>query len=289
MAYVPSVRKRGRMPELPEVETITRQLRGEIMGQMVRKVRVFDPKLQDQGLERIEGRVVSSLCRRGKYIIFGFGDRLYLIAHLRMTGQFSWRRDGGDLPKHLRAIFRFGSGNLCYADQRRFGTLTVRDDLDTLSRLGIEPLNPGFNGGFLYQIVQRNRLRTKELLMDQYKIAGIGNIYASEILFSAYIHPQRRANSLSKAEADRLAARTKDILNRAIQENGTTVANYLDAGGERGRFQGFLQVYGREGEACPVCGSLIERIRQSGRSTYFCPHCQGQERDGAVGPSVTQP
>jgi len=264
------------MPELPEVEIITRQLREKVLGQRVEKVEALDPKLQGQGLERIEGGVISSLWRRGKNIIFGFGEQLHLIAHPRMTGQFFWHTDEDPPPKHLRALFRFSRGNLYWVDQRRFGILTVREDLDLLSGLGIEPLKSEFNGEYLHQIAQKSIRRIKELLMDQHKIAGIGNIYASEILFSARIHPQRRTITLSRAEADRLAARTKTLLKRAIQENGTTIANYLDTGGRRGGFQQLLQVYGKEGGPCPECGHLIERFRQSGRSTYFCPHCQGK-------------
>ncbi len=264
------------MPELPEVETIARQLREKVLGQRVEKVGVLDPKLQGKGIERVRARVISSLWRRGKNIVFGFREHLYLIAHPRMTGQFSWHIGEEPPPKHLRAIFRFSRGNLCWVDQRRFGTLTVREDLDSLWGLGIEPLSPEFNGEYLHQMTKRSIRRIKEFLMDQHKIAGIGNIYASEILFSAGIHPLRRVNTLSRIEADRLAARTKTILKRAIQENGTTIANYLDTGGREGGFQELLQVYGKEGRPCPDCSHPIERFRQSGRSTYYCPHCQGK-------------
>jgi len=261
------------VPELPEVETITRQLRNRVLGQRVKGVDILDPKLQGQAIERIRGGVISSLRRRGKNIIFGFGGTLYLIAHPRMTGQFSWHIDGNSL-KHLRAIFHMSGGDLCWIDQRRFGTLMVSEDLNLLSGLGVEPLSPEFNEGYLYQITRRSLRRIKEFLMDQGRIAGIGNIYAAEILFSAGIHPQRRANTLSRGETDRLAAKTKAILSKAVQEKGTTIDNYLDTEGGKGNYQKLLQVYGRAEEPCPNCGHPIERIRQSGRSTYFCPHCQ---------------
>ncbi len=263
------------MPELPEVETITRQLREKVLGQRVEEVEVLDPKLQRGELERIEGGVISSLWRRGKNIIFGFAEGLYLLAHLRMTGWFCWQRDKKPSPVHQRAILQFGQGKLYYVDQRRFGNLVVREDLNSLSTLGIEPLSPEFNGEYLYQRTQESRREIKVLLMDQGKIAGIGNIYASEILFSAGIHPLRQANTLTLREAERLTAGTKATLETAIRENGTTVANYRDIGGEEGGFQNLLQVYGREGKPCLVCGFPIERMWQSGRSTYFCPRCQG--------------
>lgn len=261
------------MPELPEVETITRQLKDRVLGQRVKGVEILDPKLQGKGIERIRTEVISSLRRRGKNIVFGFGTGLYLIAHPRMTGKFLWHPDGHPL-QHLRAVFQLSRGDLCWIDQRRFGTLMVSEDLNLLSSLGVEPLSPEFNDGYLCGITKGSRRSIKEFLMDQYKIAGIGNIYAAEILFSAGIHPQRRAGTLSQGEIALLVHRTKDILSKAVEERGTTIANYLDTEGSIGGYQKLLQVYGRAGEPCPNCGHPIERIRQSGRSTYFCPHCQ---------------
>ncbi len=261
------------MPELPEVETITRQLRGKVLGQRVKGVEVLDPKLQGKGIRRIRGEVISSLQRRGKNIIFGFREDLYLIAHPRMTGRFLWHPDHYPL-QHLRAILQLSGGDLYWIDQRRFGTLMVSEDLHLLSSLGVEPLSPEFSEGYLYQITKGSLRRIKEFLMDQRRIAGIGNIYAAEILFSAGIHPQRRANTLSRGEIAILVARTKSILSKAVQEKGTTVDNYLDTKGDRGGYQELLLVYGKAGEPCPNCGHPIEKVRQSGRSTYFCPHCQ---------------
>jgi len=261
------------MPELPEVETITRQLGEQVLGQRVKGVEILDPKLQGKGIERIRTDVITSLRRRGKNIIIGFETGLYLIAHPRMTGKFLWHPDGHSL-QHLRAVFQLSGGDLCWVDQRRFGSLMVSEDLRLLSGLGVEPLSPEFTDGYLYRIGQRSSRQIKELLMDQRRIAGIGNIYAAEILFSAGIHPQRRANTLSREEIAILVQRTRVILSKAVEERGTTIADYLDTRGDTGGYQKLLQVYGRAGFPCPHCGRPIERIRQSGRSTYYCPHCQ---------------
>lgn len=255
------------MPELPEVEIIVKGLK-EFEGRRIEKVEVFDDRFK--GIERVKGKNIHKIHRRGKYIIFNFNPSLSLIIHLGMTGRFSFKGE----DSHIRASFKFDNKTLYFVDTRRFGSLKITKKKEPLPHLGLEPLSKEFNAKFLLEKTEKSRRRIKDFLMDQHRIAGIGNIYANEILFKSRIHPERKANTLSKIEVDILIKEIKNTLKRAIVEGGTTIRDYRNSKGRVGRFQDSLTAYGREGKSCRICGSPIRRIKQSGRSTYFCEICQ---------------
>jgi len=203
--------------------------------------------------------------RRGKYIVFAL-DRGFLVFHLRMTGQLLL----GDAPADgARLALRVDGGWLSFVDRRRLATVAYSPELDL--ELGPEPLG---DLSWLPGALGRSKRPIKAWLLDQKNIAGIGNIYAAEILFSAGIDPRRPANSLTPDEVERLGVAIREVLTEAIAYRGTTFSDYRDPAGNPGGFQGLLRVYQRAGEPCPRCGTAIERIELGGRGTYFCPRCQ---------------
>lgn len=266
------------MPELPEVETIRRALKQEILGLTLRNLHVKErvhllKNCSPSQLKRsLIGRELTSLARRGKYLIFDFGA-CSIVLHLRMSGRLLLQP-----ADHTRLIFDFADKKLFFDDARRFGMLYLSrfdhlDELKPLRELGIEPLSPEYTLPAF-----RERLQTKQeikrLLLDQRKIAGLGNIYANEALFEARIHPERSAHTLSRQETQRLFAAVPAVLRRALAAGGTSIESYRTPQGELGRFQNEFSVYGCAGKPCPRCGSLLQRIFQGGRSSYFCPRCQ---------------
>lgn len=262
------------MPELPEVETIRRGLT-RLEGRLLTQVEVRDSRLlrgcAPAELVRLRGHL-KEISRRGKFLIFRF-DEHALVLHLGMTGRLL-PREG----RYTRLVLHFSEEKLVLDDPRRFAALCCTraaelDELGPLKRLGIEPFTAGYTFENFWKIL-RTRREIKRLLLDQRKLAGLGNIYASEALFRAGINPLRPASSLSPAEAKRLFEVIPRLLEEAIAAQGTTISDYRTATGESGRFQELLQVYGRAGEPCRRCGRPIERIEQGGRSTYFCPSCQ---------------
>jgi len=195
-----------------------------------------------------------------------------------MTGKFLSYHTRPRENAHLRILFGFNDGSwLAYHDQRALGTLfTVQDKevVSELDKLGVEPFSPSFTPNFLYQMTRQSRQPLKEFLLNQNRVVGLGNIYASEVLYDCGMHPERGAESLSRDEVKRLTASIKGILRQAVEANGTSLSNYRDLLDQTGNFQTSLKVYGREGERCERCGTEIKRIKQKGRSSYFCPQCQ---------------
>ncbi|HEU68920.1 MAG TPA: bifunctional DNA-formamidopyrimidine glycosylase/DNA-(apurinic or apyrimidinic site) lyase [Candidatus Acetothermia bacterium] len=256
------------MPELPEVETIVRGLRPHVVGKALTAVEVEDPKLDSLRSAFVLPATVRSIERRGKHVLFDLGDRV-LVLHPRMSGRIVW---GRRKPRErVRLSLRFADGGVYFVDPRRLGTAkVVREFSDDL---GPEPLG---DLAWLPSALQGSRMPVKFWLMDQRKIAGIGNIYAAEILFRAGIAPRRRADSLSRSEIARLQQAIPSVLEAAIACGGTTLRDRLYRGprGEIGEFCFELAVYGRAGEPCRRCGNPIERTVLGGRGTYFCPHCQ---------------
>ncbi len=269
------------MPELPEVETIVRDLDRLVRHQTVAHVRVLRPDLIEGGsvaaFEReITGRRIDRVTRRAKNILFHLGDDL-LVVNLGMTGRMQVTDDASD-PPYLGVRFTLGDGRfLIYSDVRRFGSLrfaTAEGWAARESELGLEPLSKEFAADVIYDLAQRSRVAVKTWLMDQRRIVGVGNIYASEALFRAAIDPTRSANSLEPGEVTRLRDSIRQVLEEAIEFRGTTFLDYRDASGERGGFKDRLLVYDREGKPCTVCGTPIARIVQGGRSTFYCTKCQ---------------
>jgi formamidopyrimidine-DNA glycosylase len=273
------------MPELPEVETVRRSLIAKIVGHHIQSLRVGDfpgvlgtNRIEDV-LPRIAGRAVRGVRRRAKYLIIDLDDDTAIVVHLRMTGRLSAvPHDEPPLRfEHLAIVFDNGL-DLRFSDQRKFGRVIHMhgDDLDRLERrLGREPLERGFSAAWLQERLQRRPGKIKAVLLDQGLIGGLGNIYVDESLFSAGIHPERPANTLSADEVRRLHRAIRGVLRAAVDGRGTTFSSFEDAEGNRGGYGGRLLVYGRGGKRpCPRCGMPVERTIVGGRGTSFCPRCQ---------------
>lgn len=275
------------MPELPEVETIRRDLADEVEGRTVRSTRVHQPDIlmnlpsPDAFRREVAGRSVSSLDRRAKYLLFRLDDGRVLQVQLRMTGRFALgaeRPDPGEFS-HVAAELELDDGRtLWYDDVRRLGgfRLLEADDWARESRrLGPEPLGGSWETGELADALAGRRAPVKNLLLDQELVAGVGNIYASEALHAARIDPRRPGGTLDADEVERLHGAVRSILREALAHAGTTFRDYRAVNGRSGRFQERLSVYAREGDPCRRCGEPVRRVVLAGRATFFCPGCQG--------------
>ena len=271
------------MPELPEAETIARDLDPRLAGATIRRVAIRhedviagEPTLF---AERLIGRTFSGAGRRGKNVVLGFEDAGRLVVNLGMTGRLvlSDAPRASDLT-HVAVRFVLEDGRtLLYDDTRRFGLLQVFDATDWRIRdqeLGVEPLDEAFTAEMLHAMTRNTRLPIRNFLLDQYRVAGVGNIYALEALYLAGVRPTRRARTLTRAETRLLRDALRHILARAIEHRGTTFSDYRDGSGEAGGFEPLLQVYGREGEPCVRCGAPIKRRVLTNRSAFYCPGCQ---------------
>ena len=264
------------MPELPEVETVARQLQRRIQGQCVFGLRILDEKLRVSPAPRLKGLQVARVDRFEKQVRIRFegaGRPRWLLVHLRMTGRLHWSTEG-EAPKHVRAIFTLERGRLLFIDTRRFGTFTWVGDACEFDRPGVDPTMDAFTPERLKTLLEKSRTPLKPWLLRQDRIVGLGNIYASEILWRAGLSPRRRAGRLRPSEIAKLHEAVRSIIERAIENCGTTFSDFQDTDGSIGSYQRFLKVYGREGEPCPRCGSAIARLVQQQRSTFFCPACQ---------------
>jgi formamidopyrimidine-DNA glycosylase len=297
------------MPELPEVETIRRQLEPTILGRRIEAVEVLDARWSRPVPPRevelaLAGRRIERVGRRGKYLVLGLDDGRTLAMHLRMTGNLLLAAGdadapsgdgtvklggprgygGGIEPRHLRAVLHLeGGARLLFTDPRRFGQAVVLDDEAELdryfaSRLGIEPLSEALTADELCRLAAGRRAPLKSFLLNQLGIAGIGNIYADEALHRAALHPLSPAGSMKPEDCERLRRGIVEALEAGLRSGGASVDDYLDARGERGTMQGEFLVHTREGAPCPRCGAEIRRIVVAGRSTYFCPSCQRRLR-----------
>lgn len=273
------------MPELPEVETVKRSLSEHIIGRSITGVTVHQDtviKTPDSCdfVSRITGQSFSYINRRGKYLLFGLSRGSILVAHLRMTGRLVYAPEDEPVLKHTHVIFHLdNSFQLRFTDQRRFGCLWLVSGkgiecISGLCSLGPEPLGPEFTRHALAELLKGRKTKMKALLLDQRLIAGIGNIYADEILFHSGIHPERAASSLTGIEIDRLWEAARQVLDEAVQHRGTSFSDYVDGRGEKGTHQNHLKVYQREGSPCARCGSEIQRIKVGSRSSYYCSGCQ---------------
>jgi len=269
------------MPELPEVETTVRALRDPLVGQIFRDVRNFWPRqiaMPDFGelRERIRGRRIDAIGRRGKYLLFELDSGETLIVHLKMSGHLSVVPKETVLNKHVHTVFELTNGKeLRFRDQRKFGRVyLVRQTDDVLAGLGPEPLEPEFTADMLAtRLSSRTRL-LKPLLLDQTFVAGIGNIYANEALHHARLHPERRADSLSEAEVVALHSAIRKSLAIGLANDGASVELFAKPDGSKGRMQNSFVVHGRDGMPCLRCAGIVQRSVIGGRSSYFCPDCQ---------------
>lgn len=268
------------MPELPEVETIRRDLAHDIRGKRIENVQILHPKVikepsPEQFKRRLKGVTFKDFLRRAKVLIIEFSSGDYLVVHLRMTGQLIYSKKKQD---KARVIFCLSNGEyLNFNDQRLFAQLHLVSDwrkLKFIQSLGPEPLEKDFTLDKFKQMLATKRTKIKPLLLDQKFIAGIGNIYAQEALFVAGILPTRPANKINSPEVNQLYQAIQEILKEAIQYKGSSVDNYVNGRGEQGKYHLRLKVYARKGQPCFKCPGKIEKSSLGGRGTCFCPKCQ---------------
>jgi formamidopyrimidine-DNA glycosylase len=272
------------VPELPEVETVVRDLRPQLAGKRITAITVSPYRLRKQWLATWEpllvGRRILEVRRRGKWIILDLDRGLHLLMHLGMTGQLRVMPADAPVGTHTHIIARLGRGEaqLRFRDVRRFGSATLFSDRTLLDRffeenkLGPEPFE--LDGEHLSAALARTDRCLKAVLLDQRVVAGVGNIYADESLFQARLHPAQLGRETTVLEARRLQRAIVEVLNRAIERRGSSIRDYVGGLGGKGRYQEEFRVYGRTGKPCPRCGTPIVRIRLAGRSTHLCPRCQ---------------
>ena len=276
------------MPELPEVETIVRGLRPKLSGLVTGRLRVYYPALirKDNhfSLQRIRGKKIKDVRRRGKMILMECQGPLYLIFHLKMTGRLLWttRSTPRDKHTHLALSFKRRTHELRFRDVRKFGFVRCLEasnplECEELRRLGPEPLE--LDLGSFARLFLGRKGRMKSLLLDQTFLAGIGNIYADEMLFEAGLHPLTPASSLTNAQKKRLWTAMRNVLRRAIAAGGSTIRDFKNADGADGLFQQEHRVYGRESLPCRRCGAKIRRLKIGARTSHFCPRCQRRRRN----------
>jgi formamidopyrimidine-DNA glycosylase len=278
------------MPELPEVETIRRQLAPQLGGRTIERAEILDarwtrPDPPGPVARELSGTRVERIARAGKYLIWELAGDRYLLVHLRMTGNLLWNPEPE--PVHTRARFELDSGDrVVYVDPRRFGTGHLLHgararDAYLSERLGPEPLTPRFTTEYLRRAASGRSAPVKAFVLDQRRIAGVGNIYADEALFRAQIHPLRPAGRLSTAQIDRLRAGIEESLRAGIDAKGASIDDFRHVDGARGSFQDRFLVHMREGQPCPRCATTIRKIVVGGRGTYVCEHCQPRPRHRA--------
>ncbi len=274
------------MPELPEVETYARDLSGRLTGRRFTGARVDWPRQLPRNTpeeldRRIRGQRVEAVGRRGKYIVMDLSEDRLLV-HLKMSGRLQIAPASAPDNPHAHVVLGMDEGEeLRFHDPRKFGRVYLLADASPLlGDLGPEPLDPGFDVELFRERLAGRRGRLKPLLLDQRFLAGLGNIYVDESLWQARLHPLRSADSLSAAEQAALHAAIVDVLGRAVEARGTSFseAGYRDLTGNMGEMQGSLQVFRRQGEPCPACGTPIERMTVGQRGTHICPHCQAAPR-----------
>lgn len=264
------------MPELPEVETVRRTL-VDLTGQVIREYVLYTPsilKRADYNLDEITSRKLQDLRRRGKFLIFDLGPQRLMIIHLGMSGRLFRTSPGREKEKHLHFAFWIGEVEVRYVDPRRFGGIRlVTNEDEFFAHMGPEPLGKTEIPGLKEKLAKR-KSPIKAALLDQGVVAGLGNIYADEVLYAAGVDPRKACACLTEQEVNRLEQAIPKVLEESITKRGTTFRDYRDGHNNPGGFAACLAVYGRKGEPCPRCGTPVECVRLAGRSTHFCPQCQ---------------
>lgn len=269
------------MPELPEVETVVRALRPQLVGYAIQDVQntwprhIATPDFAELRT-RVRGLQFTAITRRAKYIICHLSGHEHLLFHLKMTGNLAIVPAAFPLGKHTHTTFFLDdSRELHFTDPRKFGRVYLTRDLDEIvGKLGPEPLEATFTPAVLQSRLQSHKQAIKKTLLDQTVLAGVGNIYADEALYEAGIHPTRPANTLAEAELTALHAAIQSVLQLGIDREGASISNYIKPDGTKGDMQNAVAVFRRTGMGCYRCGRVIERMVLGGRSTHFCPGCQ---------------
>ena len=287
------------MPELPEVETVRMQLLAKVVGKTISGVEVFHSKTvaHDEDIEdKLENKTIEHINRVGKLLIFSFinAPDLFLLAHLKMTGQFFYvegeavvtggghsmsENDVSEFPgRHTRVSFSFDDGSMLYFnDMRIFGYAKLANAEEVKKAragFGPEPIDSDFDCVWFSDSLRKKRTVVKAALLNQSFIAGLGNIYVDEALWRAKVRPERKANKVTKAEATALCAAAGDVMNESIKVGGTTFQSFVDTDGKHGNFKDYLKVFGKQGQPCERCGEIIVKISCAGRGTHYCPGCQ---------------
>ena len=268
------------MPELPEVETTVKAI-SKFENKRLIKVIIHNMNLRwkvDKIIEKkIDNKKITRIYRRAKYILIQFKD-LYIMLHLGMSGNLRIQKNNNNyFKKHDHAEFIFKNEKIIFNDVRRFGSIHLTknpSDHKLIKDLGVEPLSDEFNKDYLYDVCKNSNLKIKKLLMDQRKIVGVGNIYASESLFLSKISPERICNKLSMRDCSNLSNSIKKVLKKAIKMGGTTLKDFYSADGNQGYFKIKLNVYGKEGKLCNNCNNIITKKTIGQRSTFMCSRCQ---------------
>lgn len=273
------------MPEMPELENIRRTLMPHIKGRQImqteillsRQIKWPDP---ENFAARLAGRIISDVDRIGKYLLLRLDSGVTVVFHLRMTGQLCYREKGAADGTHSRIILHLDGGDrLIYGDTRTLGTVHAMTEeelprIQGLAEMGPEPLSEEFTVDYLTKVLQGRKTKIKSFLLDQSNIGGLGNIYVDEALFLSGIHPLRRAEEIRAEEVPALYEAINRVIKEGIEDGGTTFRDYRNGNGEKGSHQDKLFAYGRDGEPCRKCGTIMEKIRVGGRGTHFCPQCQ---------------
>jgi formamidopyrimidine-DNA glycosylase len=273
-----------KMPELPEVETVKENLKKRLINTKINDVKVLYNNIiaypDTNTFEKtLKNKKVKDITRRGKFIIFDLED-YYLLSHLRMEGKYFIKNKNDQINKHEHVIFNLDNNQeLRYMDTRKFGKMFLiqKENIDTigpLKELGLEPFDKKLTPNYLKEKIKNKIIPIKTALLDQSIIAGIGNIYADEILFLAHVNPLKKSNTLKEKELNNIIKSTKEVLNKAIAKGGTTIHTYTSVDGIKGTYQDSLFVHNKEKELCKVCQTQIKKIKVGGRGTYYCPHCQ---------------
>ncbi len=274
------------MPELPEVETIKRELKPVIVNKRITEIKIVRPDIIGYPSVRafkkgVIGKRITNLTRKAKYLIFDLDNNHQIIVHLRLSGKLLVWQNTTNAPKHERIRFYLsGKTILSFVEPRMLGRVYLvpkdnyPDVLNGLKELGLEPIDKKFNYNYLSSKLKNRKATIKSLLLNQSITAGIGNIYSDEALFLAGIHPLRRANTLTDSEIEKLTNSLRDVIQIGIKSKGTTVSDYLRPNGKEGRYQFRSFVFDREGEPCRICKTKIEFVKIGNRRTRFCPKCQ---------------
>lgn len=273
-----------KMPELPEVETVKENLKKRLINTKINDVKVLYNNIiaypDTNTFEKtLKNKKVKDITRRGKFIIFDLED-YYLLSHLRMEGKYFIKNKNDQINKHEHVIFNLDNNQeLRYMDTRKFGKMFLiqKENIDTigpLKELGLEPFDKKLTPNYLKEKIKNKIIPIKTVLLDQSIIAGIGNIYADEILFLSHVNPLKKSNTLKEKELNNIIKSTKEVLNKAIAKGGTTIHTYTSVDGIKGTYQDSLFVHNKEKELCKVCQTQIKKIKVGGRGTYYCPHCQ---------------
>ena len=272
------------MPELPEVETVKETLKKLVLNKKINNVVILYPNIinnknLDEFKKQIKNETINNINRRGKWLIFELNN-YYLLSHLRMEGKYIIRNHGDIYEKHEHVVFELDDNTeLRYKDTRKFGRMNLikKEEIDKckeLGNVGLEPFDENLTSKYLLEKYKTKKLPIKTVLLDQSIIAGIGNIYADEILFLSKINPLKKSNEINGKEANNIIKYTKEVLNKAIASGGTTIRSYESSEGVHGRFQQELLVHNKANEKCPNCNNEIIKITVGGRGTYYCPKCQ---------------